>query len=533
MNIAILASAYGYTSEHVKPWLESLRKTKFGGKVFVIVYNPQDDELLEYLKANDVFCFVGQLNGESNMATQRFLEYTQMLNSEYAKDVDYVITTDIRDVIFQKDPGVWVQNNIQDFDLIATSEGVTFRHEDWNGDNLEKHFGKNMFLKLADKETICSGIIAGKKPMMIELFKTVYDLAFFSNDPGAFVDQIFYAIAIYEIFYEKTKIVSATEDWVANLGTLKAIPENSPTWSTASRSHYSSYERIRKNKSFIEAMKCNVPEMTNGLVIADNGKPFTIIHQYDRYQPWKEKLLNLTNASTDLGFYLWVHNNPDGVDKILEKMRESFPDSELCMSCDNGEDHSEIATKYNAINYNHGKESHGFYIKEDRHGWKANEAKLWLDRLYHACSKMTSKYVMMMEEDVLVKSKFSFPTADIIMFPAIKNPISKSGMEWVKNQGGNVSYPFYSAGGGSIINREAFMKAYDKHSKQFISDYETVYEASMKEGNTGWGACDSIICVLLYANNSTFSTMLPMSNSGEENDPAPIIHNFKKYYKSC
>jgi protein YibB len=262
------------------------------------VYNPQDDELLEYLKANDVFCFVGQLNGETNMATQRFLEYTQMLNSEYAEDVDYVITTDIRDVIFQKDPGVWVQNNIQDFDLIATSEGVTFRHEDWNGDNLEKHFGRNMFLKLADKETICSGIIAGKKQMMIELFKSVYDLAFFSSDPGAFVDQIFYAIAIYEIFYEKTKIVPASQDWVANLGTLKAIPENTPTWSTASRSHYSSYERIRKNKTFTEVMKCKVPEMVDGMVIADNGNPFTIVHQYDRYQPWKEFFLGEEKKTT-------------------------------------------------------------------------------------------------------------------------------------------------------------------------------------------------------------------------------------------
>jgi hypothetical protein len=30
----------------------------------------------------------------------------------------------------------------------------------------------------------------------------------------------------------------------------------------------------------------------NGLVYADNGKPFAIVHQYDRYQPWKEIILN-------------------------------------------------------------------------------------------------------------------------------------------------------------------------------------------------------------------------------------------------
>jgi hypothetical protein len=283
MNVAILASAYGYSPEQVKPWLNSLKQTNFKGKVFVVVFNPQDNELLDYLKENGVFVFIGTLNGETNMATQRFIEYRQVLNSEYASDVDLVISTDIRDVVFQKDPGVWLQNNIQDYDLVATSEGITYRHEDWNGDCLEHQLGKAFFLKLADKETICSGIIAGKKDMIIKLFETVYDIAFFARDPNAFVDQLFYAVAIYEIFIEKTRIVPATEDWCANLGTIKAIPENSPYWSTKSRTEYNSYERTRSNKTYTEMLKCSIPQMKdNGLVYADNGKPFAIVHQYDR-----------------------------------------------------------------------------------------------------------------------------------------------------------------------------------------------------------------------------------------------------------
>lgn len=290
MNIAVFASVYGYKPEQIKPWMNSLKSSGFKGKVFVIVYNPENDELLNYLKDNGVFTFVAHLNGETNMATQRFLQYQEILNSEYAKDVEAVITTDIRDVVFQSDPGVWFQNNIQDYELLATSEGVTFRHEDWGGDALESNFGKNMFLKFADRETLCSGIIAGKKEAMIKLCETVYELAFFSNDPSAFIDQIFYDIAIYEIYKDITKIVPATENWCANLGTLKAIPENSPLWSTASRSTHHSFERIRSIKKFQDALLCKVPEMTDGRVIADNGQPFAIVHQYDRYQPWKEIL---------------------------------------------------------------------------------------------------------------------------------------------------------------------------------------------------------------------------------------------------
>lgn len=291
MNIAIIASTYGYTVEHIKPWVNSLKQTNFGGKVFVIVYNPDNNEVLDYLKDNNIFAYVSNISGDTNMATQRFADYAELLKSKHFKDVDTVISTDIRDVVFQSDPGSWYKNNIQDYSILATGEGIKYRHEDWNGDNLEQHFGKTKFLQFADKETLCSGIIAGKKEILIELYKTIYELSFFSNDPSAFIDQIFYNIAIYDIYHEETRIISGDNNWCANLGTLKAIPANTPEWSTASRSQLHSFERIRTNKTFEEAMLCKVPEMINGQVISSNSKPYVIVHQYDRYQPWKEILL--------------------------------------------------------------------------------------------------------------------------------------------------------------------------------------------------------------------------------------------------
>ena len=38
MNVAILASVYGYQPEQIKPWVNSLKESKFGGKVFVVVF---------------------------------------------------------------------------------------------------------------------------------------------------------------------------------------------------------------------------------------------------------------------------------------------------------------------------------------------------------------------------------------------------------------------------------------------------------------------------------------------------------------
>jgi hypothetical protein len=156
---------------------------------------------------------------------------------------------------------------------------------------------------------------------------------------------------------------------------------------------------------------------------------------------------------------------------------------------------------------------------------------MWLDRFYKACKTMTSSYVMMMDEDVLVKERFSFYTYDMIMTPNILNPIGAPGMEWIKSRGGRTDFPYYCFGGGSLINREKFIKAYDNHIENYIETFEYNYQRSMAVGAMGWGWNDCMLCTLMYADNATFVRDLPVSETGNEDDPQPIIHKFKKFYR--
>ena len=170
-----------------------------------------------------------------------------------------------------------------------------------------------------------------------------------------------------------------------------------------------------------------------------------------------------------LGFYLWAYDNVGSVDYIFAKLRESYPTSSVVLSSDNGQDFTEISKRHGCSKYIHGKESHGpcdQTKKSGRYGWTREQAKLWLDRVYEACLSIDNDYVMLMEEDVLVKRRFSFPAQDIIMIPGFKNPISRAGMDWIRRRGGKVDYPYYSAGGGSIIKKASFISSYENHTQR-------------------------------------------------------------------
>ena len=289
MKTAIVTAAKGYTVNDVKTWVESLKKSGFSGSKFVILYEPSD-EIAEYFKENDFNVLIGTDDGLTHIATQRFRDYVNLLNNEHGKDIDFVIHTDIRDVIFQKDPEKWLKDNIGSYHIIASGESITYRHEDWNGDGVQSHYGKEVFDELIDEETLCSGVIAGRREAFVKLCQTVYELAFFSNDPNGFADQHFYNVAIRKVFLDITKIVSSNEGWNLNCGTSVAIPYNSPDWSTGPRTVYNSYERFRKG-SYIENMIHPIPTIQNGRVTNQACEEYCIVHQYDRYEPWKEELL--------------------------------------------------------------------------------------------------------------------------------------------------------------------------------------------------------------------------------------------------
>lgn len=288
-KLAIVSACKGYTVEDVRPWVESLTASGFDGKVFIILYAPTT-EIAEYFKAQNYHVLLSGEDGLTHIATQRFADYARLLATEHAQDVDYVLHTDMRDVLFQSNPAEWLSAADKQHYIYASAEGVTYRHEDWNGDGLQTHFGEQAFHEMADIETLCSGVFLGKVDAFVDLCDAMYQLAFWTGDPAGFIDQHFYNLLIRKSFAEVTQVVPSDSPFVANLGTLIAAHANSPDWSTGPRTPYNSYERFRKG-TYVENMLVEVPQMIDGKVCTPSGEPYCIVHQYDRYAPWKEALL--------------------------------------------------------------------------------------------------------------------------------------------------------------------------------------------------------------------------------------------------
>jgi hypothetical protein len=201
-----------------------------------------------------------------------------------ADDYRFVITTDVRDVIFQRDPSKFMENYFhKDLKLIAQSEAIRIKDEAWNRDNIIKNFGKFFYEDVKDKEVLNVGLIAG-------LAHSVKDLCFFLfqmslNRPDWVADQAAYnMICNFSPFKDVIEVLRLEDAWALN-------------------AHVTS--KPDQMEEFGPYLLEERPKMIDGVIYNSKGDPFVIVHQYDRVPEWMEyfsKKYNLTfNTKTNFG----------------------------------------------------------------------------------------------------------------------------------------------------------------------------------------------------------------------------------------
>jgi hypothetical protein len=197
---------------------------------------------------------------------ERFLHiYNYLKDNEFR----YVITTDVKDVIFQKNPSEWLEewlgNESFDDDLVFSSESILYKNEPWGDNNLMETFGPYIHNIFKENEIYNVGVLAGRGYAMRDLVLNIF-LACVGK-PIKICDQSTFNFLISQHPYLKTSKYAKSEDgWACQLGT------------TVDPS------KINEFKPFLLEPS---PIMQDGKVVTSTGKEFSIVHQYDRVPEWK------------------------------------------------------------------------------------------------------------------------------------------------------------------------------------------------------------------------------------------------------
>lgn len=285
----VVGAVTGYKWDQIKHWANSLDRSGFTGRKVVIAYNMDYDTVEELTKRGyHIFRFHGDDIARQftypvkdfSIVVDRFLHYHQLLLNQPTRDFTrYVIATDVRDVIFQRNPSDYLDGEwIRGHDLVMSSEGIAYKHEEWGNNNLLQAFGTYMWGAHKDNTIINCGVIAGKFDAFLGLAKTIYLMCQHAPQHvpgGGGPDQAALNLILDTYVYEHiTEITTHKGTWAAQLGTMMDP---------------------RKIEAYRPFLTEPVPTFNRetSQVVNHRGLPFSIVHQWDRVPEVKEAVERL------------------------------------------------------------------------------------------------------------------------------------------------------------------------------------------------------------------------------------------------
>lgn len=266
MRDLIVGCADNYTWDQLKYWVNSINQSGFDGKKVLILFNCDAMTVLKVIDAGfEVIGFKQDSDGNLTYKSQlpvhveRFFHIFNLLNKE---EFRYVLTTDVRDVVFQKNPTECIEDVLEGdgFDLIFSSENIRYQHEPWGDQNLMQTFGKFWYDLYKDSEIFNVGVLAGKAEAMKYLCRDIFQYSLNRQIP--IVDQAAFNFIITQYNYQKNSLYTRDNaGWACNLGTTmdpNKVEQFRPYWI------------------------CDIPKIVGDKVVSPSFEEYYIVHQYDR-----------------------------------------------------------------------------------------------------------------------------------------------------------------------------------------------------------------------------------------------------------
>lgn len=231
----LIGAADLYDWSKIRVWAESARNSGFTGEIALLTYRAESDiaenahklGIDVYPIGHDPFgrLIDHNIRGRNTQSHQlRFFHAWQLLaTDDYWKKFRYIISTDVRDVYFQRNPSDWLTRNQHKLSasdgksLVASSEGIRYKNESWGADNMMNGFGPLVY-DVAQEWTIYNvGVVAGVSENVMGLFLTLYNMTHERYIPS---DQSAYNILVNQTMNSNFVLTNHTNDWACQCGTV-------------------------------------------------------------------------------------------------------------------------------------------------------------------------------------------------------------------------------------------------------------------------------------------------------------------------
>jgi hypothetical protein len=229
-----------------------------------------------------------------------------------------------------------------------------------------------------------------------------------------------------------------------------------------------------------------------------------------------------------IGAFHQAYKNKRATENAIKCFRKFYPENPYFLFSDNGLDFSDIAIKYNCF-YEYCDHRIGY---DKRFGFGESGSQEWLKRFNRACLTLDTKYVIMMEDDVLIQNELN--VEDDVEFTGLYIPGNKFPKEFINYMTIKYSAVFhndwYGSGGGSIFKCKTFIENYKKISKIFEDEYD--YIVNNLNINFGW--VDNFMTTFYYMCGKKYTPNPYLTettkNPNWQNPYFAIVHQYKHFY---
>lgn len=239
-----------YGVNKVYEYVKSIDTCGFTGDKIMVCY-PVPQETIDFLKKYGWEVYSFELNNQ-HPHMKRLIDIYTILR-QIGHNYRYVISTDVRDVVFQTNPSEYLEANLKK-QIMVSSENVLYKDEPFGRGNIIEGYGHLLLDRFGDTPTNNVGVLAGHSSSMKDLFLINY-LVSLAGNTIHYTDQSSYNFIVNSEFMKDVVQVETNQgNWAIQLGTSQNPKLLTP------------YEF-----------------QTNDNMVTNNGNPFCIVHQYDRF----------------------------------------------------------------------------------------------------------------------------------------------------------------------------------------------------------------------------------------------------------